>query len=140
MKTNLILNYQVCVYNNLCCVQNFDWFIHLIIQACCSKSKNWKSHLTPICGILGTSGSVISGQFWKWSGFFLSRNDASSNPRIRILNFLLDFLTRNDASSLPRNGMFCPRTRGSMWTLISSLDRSFASDLNILIFYSFWDI
>ena len=39
---------------------------------------------------------------------FLSRNDASSNPRIRILKFLLDLLSRTDASSIPRNWIFCP--------------------------------
>ena len=38
----------------------------------------------------------------------LSRNDASSNPKIRILKFLLDFLSENDASSILRNWIFCP--------------------------------
>ena len=53
--------------------------------------------------------------FWKLLGFtlengldFLSRNDASSNPRIKILKFSLDFLSKNDASSNPRNWIFCP--------------------------------
>ena len=39
----------------------------------------------------------------------LSRNDASSNPKIRILKFLLDFLSENDASSITRNWIFCPK-------------------------------
>ena len=36
-----ILNYKVCVYNNIFFVQNFDCFIHFIIQGCWSESKNW---------------------------------------------------------------------------------------------------
>ena len=56
---------------------------------CCGddyvKGKNGSGNLTPIWGISGTSGSVISGQknrtnSEKWSGF-LSRNDASSISR-----------------------------------------------------------
>ena len=53
--------------------------------------------------------------FWKLWGYtlengldFLSRNDASSNPRTRILKISLEFLSKNDASSNPRNGIFCP--------------------------------
>ena len=45
--------------------------------------------------------------FWKLWGYsrkngldFLSRNDASSIPKIKLLEFLLDFLSRNDASSI----------------------------------------
>ena len=42
---------------------------------------------------------------------FLSRIDASSNSRIRILKFLLDFSSRNDASSIPRNWIFGQNSR-----------------------------
>ena len=53
--------------------------------------------------------------FWKLWGYsrkngldFLSRNDASSIPKIKLLEFLLDFLSGNDASSIPRIWIFCP--------------------------------
>ena len=64
--------------------------------------------------------------FWNWASVildkksdhilknglvFFTRNDASSNPRIRILKFLLDFSFRNDASSIHRNGIFVHNSR-----------------------------
>ena len=64
--------------------------------------------------------------FWNWASVildkksdhilknglvFFTRNDASSNPRIRILKFLLDFSSRNDANSIHRNGIFVQNSR-----------------------------
>ena len=63
--------------------------------------------INPYLGILGTSRSVISCQKTRTHSenyrAILSRNDASSNLRIRIVKYSFDFLSENDASSVLRS-------------------------------------
>ena len=93
------------------------WSVFIAISA----YQTFHDSLTPIWGILGTSGSVIYGQktvhILKNGLFFLSRNDASSIPRNWI--FWTDKIDSIKNLSWQWNTVRIPSFLPNSWILVS---------------------
>ena len=72
-----------------------------------------------------TSLSPLGNYEDKWENGqdFLSRNDASSIPKIRSLEFLLDFISKDDASSITRIYIFCPEFTERVFSYFKNIER-----------------